>query len=180
MRKNLFTITALVAIIVAYVAIYLIGSFNEASNIKTSADRTINTGFDYNEIVKVIISVNGGVLQNVDGSVIVTIPPLKQDTEFTLSFSKSNYSVSSGIESPVTINISPDVDITSIEAAGTNPLLPITIQANFDPQYNLPVPYLINLQGKLQSVTLGRLDNTKHYFTMDTFHGGNYSWVYAN
>ena len=104
---------------------------------------------------------------------MVTIPPLKQDVEFTLSFKKSNFEVKSGVGSPVTISINPDLNLIDSPT-------PINIKVKYDAKYNLPVPYLIDEKNQLQAVDIGSLDKENHYFTMFTFHGGDYSWIYAN
>jgi hypothetical protein len=133
----------------------------------------IKSNFQYSEIVKEKIGINGGILQNMEKSVVVTIPQLKEETEFILSFKKSDFEVKSGIRSPIIINISPDIDFTNLAT-------PIKIKIKYDAKYNLPVGYLINEKNKLQSVNIGELDKENHYFTIYTFHGGDYSWVYAN
>jgi len=133
----------------------------------------IKSNFQYDEVVKEKIGVNGGILQNADKSVVVTIPPLQEETEFTLSFKKSDFEVKSGVGSPITINISPDINLT-------DSVTPIKIKIKYDAKYNLPVGYLVDKNNKLQSVDIGELDKEKHYFALYTLHGGDYSWIYAN
>lgn len=135
------------------------------------SDKT-ESNFQYGEVIKSKISINGGVIQNADKSVIVTIPPLKQETEFTLSFEKSNFEVRSGVGSPKTISISPDINLMDSPT-------PIKIKVKYDAGYNLPMPYLIDEKNQLQAVDIGDFDEANHYFTMFTFHGGDYSWIYA-
>ena len=136
------------------------------------ADHT-ESGFDFSEVVRMKIGTNGGILQNTEKSVIVTIPPLQQETEFTLSFKKSDFEVRSGVGSPVTIGIDPDIDIMRSH-------VPINIKVMYDARYDLPVPYLIDKENKLHLVGIGKMDRENHDFTMYTFHGGDYSWIYAN
>ncbi len=148
---------------------------NPQQNTATSAG-----GFNYDEIIKARISSKGGVLQNADGSVIVTIPPLSKDIDFTISFKRSDYKVSSGTASPVTIKIYPDVDLMAIGVSSASSPIPIEIKAKYDKQYNLMVPYLIHGKGRLSAVDLGSIDRKNNSFTMQTFHGGDYSWIYVN
>lgn len=136
-------------------------------------DNVSTVNFQYDEIIKSKIGVNGGILQNSEKSIIVSIPPLKKETELTLSFKKSNYAVRSGVGSPITINILPDINILDSP-------IPISIKVKYDSQYNLPVAYLIDKKNNLHSVDIGKIDKVNHYFTMYTFHGGNYSWIYVN
>lgn len=165
MNKKGFIHIVLVIIIIAVVAIgsgyFFFSGINKTEN-----------NFQYNEIIKEKIGVNGGILQNAEKTVIVTIPPLKKETEFTLSFKRSDFEVRSGIGSPVTISIYPDINLMDSPT-------PINIKVKYDAKYNFPVPYLINKKNKLRSVDLIENDKKNHYFTMNTFHGGNYSWIYA-
>jgi len=131
------------------------------------------SNFQYGEVIKEKIGVNGGILQNAEKSVIVTIPPLEKETEFTLSFKKSDFEVRSGVRSPVTINIYPDINLMDSPT-------PVTIKVKYDEQYNLPVGYLIDEKNKLHAVDSGEIDRENHYFIMLTFHSGNYSWIYAD
>ncbi|MBI5872617.1 MAG: hypothetical protein HZB36_00520 [Candidatus Omnitrophica bacterium] len=140
---------------------------------ETQQSNKIESNFQYSEVIKNKIGINGGIMQNAEKSVIVTIPPLKQETEFTLSFKKSNFEVKSGIGSPVTISIYPDINLMDSPT-------PINIKVKYDAKYNLPVPYLIDEKNKLHVVDIGGLDKENHYLTMYTFHGGDYSWIYAN
>ena len=165
--------------ILAVVIVLLIGAVGyftfvkkSVAPVETQSNKT-ESSFQYNEVIKNTISINGGVLQNADKSVVVTIPPLKQDVEFTLSFKKSNFEVKSGVGSPVTISINPDLNLIDSPT-------PINIKVKYDAKYNLPVPYLIDEKNQLQAVDIGSLDKENHYFTMFTFHGGDYSWIYAN
>ncbi|NTV41520.1 MAG: hypothetical protein HGA61_04610 [Candidatus Moranbacteria bacterium] len=128
--------------------------------------------FNYNEVVKGKVGPNGGVIENHDKSVVVTFPPLKQEMNFTLSFKKSSYEVRSGVGSPVTIRISPDLNFMGS-------INPIAIRVKYSDKYDLPIAYLVDKENKLQTVDSGDMDRDKHYFTMYTFHGGDYSWIYA-
>ncbi len=130
--------------------------------------------FRVDEVIKETIGVNGGILQNADKSVVITIPPLKQDTEFTLSFKRSNFEVRAGVGSPITISLYPDINLMD------SPPTPIKIKVKYDAQYNLPMGYLIDENNKLHVVDFGGIDKENHYFTMLTFHGGNYSWICTN
>jgi len=165
----------LVVVIVAIVAIggYFLFSKKSVTPAGTQQSNKAESNFQYGEVIKNKIGINGGIMQNAEKSVIVTIPPLKQETEFTLSFKKSNFEVRSGIGSPVTISINPDINLIDSPT-------PINIKVKYDAKYNLPVPYLIDEKNKLHSVDMGGLDKENHYFTMYTFHGGDYSWIYAN
>jgi len=133
---------------------------------------TFENNFQYGEIVTSTIGSAGGVLENADKSIVVTIPPaaLTQTTTLTLSFKRSDYAVAAGVGSPVTFTISPDVNFNSA----------VSMKVKYDPSYQLPVPYLIDNQNKLHVADLGNLDKQNYYFTMSTFHGGDYSWIYAN
>lgn len=134
--------------------------------------QTKEDNFQYGEIIKSRIGAGGGILQNTDKSVIVIIPPLKQETEFTLSFKRSDFEVRSGQGSPLTISIYPDISFADLSR-------PISIKIKYDARYNLPVPYRIDEENKLQSVDIEELDKENRYLTMYTFRGGNYSWIYA-
>ena len=167
----------IVLIIVIVISIVFGGYFfffkKSIAPAETQQSNEVEDNFQYDEVIKNKIDINGGVLQNADKSVIVTIPPLKQGIEFTLSFKKSNFEVNAGIGSPVTISISPDISIIDAPT-------PINIKVKYNTKYNLPIPYLIDEKNKLHVVNMGELDEENHYFTISTFHGGNYSWIYAN
>ena len=175
MNRKLFIIIILVIIIVSIIALggYFFFFKNPTTPISTQTQKPDKTEIDfaYGEVIKSKIGINGGVLQNADKSVIATIPPLKQATEFTLSFKKSNFEVRSGIGSPVTISLYPDISLIDSPT-------PISIKVKYDAKYDLPVPYLIDEKNKLHLVNMGNLDKENNYFTMLTFHGGDYSWIY--
>jgi hypothetical protein len=97
---------------------------------------------------------------------------LLKEEEFTLSFKKSNFKVKSGVGSPVTISIAPDINLMDSST-------PIIIKVKYDKRYRIPVPYFIDYKNKLHLVDLAQINKETHYFTMQTFHGGDYSWVYA-
>lgn len=130
--------------------------------------------FRYDEVVKARIGAVGGVLENADKSIVVTVPSLNPERELTLSFKKSDYPVNDGVRSPITIRISPDVDLMS----STIPMK-IRVKYTYIADHDLPIPYLIGQDDKMDLVDLGELDQQNHYFTIFTFHGGDYSWVYA-
>ncbi len=178
MNQKYFKIILVVVIIIIAVGIFYFFKNSSAPNTPQTqqSNQQINKSvdnFQYSEVIKEKVGVNGGILQNSDKSVIVIIPSLKKETEFTLSFKKSDFEVRSGVGSPVTIIISPDINLIDSPK-------PISIKVKYDSQYNLPVPYLIDENNKLHTVDIGELDKVNHYFTMYTFHGGNYSWIYAN
>lgn len=174
-QKGFANIALIVLVVIlAGVAGYFAFSKKSVAPVETQQSNKVESNFQYGEVIKNKIGINGGVLQNADKSVIVTIPPLKQETEFTLSFKKSNFEVKSGIGSPVTISINPDINLMD------SPTPIINIKVKYDAKYNLPVPYLIDEKNKLHSVDVGGLDKENHYFTVYTFHGGDYSWIYAN
>jgi hypothetical protein len=127
--------------------------------------------FQYGEVIKSKIGIKGGIIKNVDETVIVVIPSVKQEREFTLSFKKSTFEVKDGFGSPVMICISPDISLM-------DPPIPIKIKVKYDTKY-LPVPYLIDDKNKMHVAQLAAIDKETHYFTFDVFHGGDYSWVYA-
>jgi hypothetical protein len=127
--------------------------------------------FQYGEVIKSKIGVKGGIIKNADETVIVIIPSLKEEREFTLSFKKSTFEVKAGFGSPVTICLSPDISLV-------DPPIPIRIKVKYDTKY-LPVPYLIDDKNKMHVAQLAAVDKDTHYFTFDAFHGGDYSWVYA-
>jgi hypothetical protein len=61
---------------------------------------------------------------------------------------------------------------------------PIKIRVKYDdkidiPTPYIPVPYFIDEKNKLDVAQLSELDQENHYFTIDTFRGGDYSWIYA-
>jgi len=172
MNKKYLANILLILIVIAIIIICGYFFYFKNTNIIKNPSQQSTLQFNYGEIIKEKIGVNGGILQNAEKSVIVTIPPLKQETEFTLSFKKSNFEVKSGMGSPITINISPDINL--IDSS-----IPITIKAKYDAQYDLPVPYLIDENNNLHIVNTGKIDRENHYFIMLTFHGGNYSWIYA-
>ncbi|MFH1232439.1 MAG: hypothetical protein V1651_01065 [Patescibacteria group bacterium] len=175
MNQKGFVNIILIVIIVAIIALggYFLFSKRSVAPVETQQSNKAESNFQYGEVIKNKIGTNGGIMQNAEKSIIVTIPPLKQETEFTLSFKKSNFEVRSGLGSPVTINISPDINLMDSPT-------PISIKVKYDAKYNLPVPYLIDEKNKLHAVDIGGLDKENHYFTMYTFHGGDYSWIYAN
>jgi hypothetical protein len=147
--------------------------YNEMNRIfKIFGVKSLNLGDNahINEIIKGKVGLNGGVLQNSDKSVIVTIPSLKQETEFTLSFKKSDFEVTSGVRAPIIISISPDLKLAK----------PISIKVKYDSRYKLLTPYLIDQNNKLRPVDIEELNKINYYFTMSTFHGGSYSWIYHN
>ena len=172
MNKKYLANIFLILIIIAIIIICGYFFYFKNTNIVKNPAKQSTSQFNYGEIIKEKIGINGGILQNAEKSVIVIIPPLKQETELTLSFKKSNFEVKSGVGSPITINISPDINLTDSS-------IPITIKAKYDAQYDLPIPYLIDENNNLHIVTIGEIDRENHYFTMLTFHGGNYSWIYA-
>lgn len=173
-RKYFIGLILTIIIIIAIGGYFLFVKKVIAPNIKQQNLQFNNTedNFNYDEIVKEKIGVNGGILQNADKSVIVTIPPLKQNIELTLSFKKSNFEAKSGIRSPITISIYPDINTTDTST-------PIEIRVKYNSQYDLPVPYLIDGNNNLHLANIGNFDKQNHYFTMLTFHSGNYSWIYA-
>lgn len=133
--------------------------------------------FKYDEVLKAKIGRAGGTITNMDETISVKFPATKEVREFTLSFKENDLVVdSSSSWAPVVINISPDVDLSNYD--------PIEIKVKFDDRYSLPVPYLIgeaksDRDNGLRAVNIGNLDNVNHYFTIYTFHGGSYSWTYA-
>jgi len=127
--------------------------------------------FQYGEVIKSKIGIKGGIIKNADETIRVIIPSLKEEREITLSFKKSTFEVNDGIGSPVTISISPDINLMRSP-------IPIKIKVKYDTKY-LPVPYLIDDKNKMNLAQLTALDKETHYFTIDTFHGGDYSWVYT-
>lgn len=163
-KRTIITLFVLLVLVIAGAIGYFV--FVKKSTTLTSSN------FQYSEVIKNKIGINGGVIQNAEKSVIVTIPPLKQEMEFTLSFKKSNFEVKSGIGSPVTISIYPDINLMDLPT-------PINIKVKYDARYNLPVPYLIDEKNSLHAVDIGGMDRENHYFTIYTFHGGDYSWIYA-
>ncbi len=175
MKPWKYLIVALLVLAAIGVRVYIV--FSQKDEV---AKPVVQSGFDYNEVLTAAVGRQGVVLKNKDGSVVVTIPPLTKDTQISVSFKQSDYKVSSGVRAPMTIVISPDVDIMSLYAGDANTVKPITINAAFDAIYNLPVPYLINTNGRLSAANIDSLDNIAHRFVISTFHGGNYSWVYAN
>lgn len=166
MAKKKILLIGLGVIVIIGVVIVALKIVNTRLNLTSS-------NFQYDEIIKSKIGIAGGIIQNAEKSVIVTVPPLKQETEFILSFKKSDFEVKSGIGSPVTISVYPDINLMDSPT-------PITIKVKYDARYNLPVPYLIDENNKLHVVDLKGIDKENHYFTMYTFHGGDYSWIYAN
>ena len=122
MNQKGFANIILIIVIVAIIALGGYFLFSKKSPTLTESN------FQYGEVIKEKIGVNGGVIQNAEKSVIVTIPPLKQETEFTLSFKKSNFDVKSGIGSPVTISIYPDINLMDSPT-------PINIKVKYDAQY---------------------------------------------
>jgi hypothetical protein len=133
---------------------------------------TVNN-FDYEEIVTGSIGKEGGTLTNRGGTISAIIPPLQKASEISLSFKKSSYEVVSGERSPITVNISPEnfLDKESI--------IPIKIIVKLGGQYALPVPYLIDEKNKLHLAQLTQVDREKNIFTIETFRGGDFSWVYV-
>jgi len=127
--------------------------------------------FQYGEVIKSKVGIKGGIIKNADETVMVIIPSLKAEREITLSFKKSNFKVNDGIGSPVTICLSPDINLMPSPH-------PIKIKVKYDTKY-LPVPYFIDDKNKLHVAQLMGMDKETHYFTIDTFHGGDYSWVYV-
>ena len=169
MDRKGFAHTLIVLIIVAILAIGISVWYISR---KSSIPSTFANNFQYGEIVTSTMGSAGGILENSNKSIIVTIPPaaLTQTTTLTLSFKRSDYAVAAGIGSPITFTIDPDVNFNSA----------ISVKIKYDPSYQLPVPYLIDDQNKLHAVDLGNLDKQNYSFTMGTFHGGDYSWIYAN
>lgn len=160
-------------IIVIIITIIMAGYFLFFRKEKPIAEIKVENYFKYNEIIKRKIGTSGGILENKEKSIIITFPPLNQETEITLSFKKSNFEVKAGVGSPITINISPNINLPSSS-------VPIIIKVKYDGRYDLPIPYLIDEKNKLHLVNLGEIDAKNNYFTILTFHGGNYSWIYAN
>ena len=144
----------------------------EIQNQQSESESDFYNNFQYNEIISKKIGSKGGVLENAEKSIIVTFPPLEQEIEITLSFKKSEFKARSGIRSPVTINISPNITFNII-----NQERPISIKANYDSSYVLPVPYYINEKKELRPIQLRDMDAKNNYFIMETFHGGDFSWV---
>jgi hypothetical protein len=130
--------------------------------------------FRYDEVVRAKIGADGGTLRNADGSVVVTVPPLDREKEVVLSFKRSDFQARAGIASPVTVRLSPDAILPA------DATVPISIRVKYDPRYTLPVPYLIDGKGRLQLVDIESLDRNGHSLAMATFHGGDYSWIYAD
>jgi len=161
---------ASIILVLAIVIVVAIGGY--LLFCKKPAMPIAENNFQYDEVIKNKIGINGGVLQNTEKSIIITIPPLRQETEFTLSFKRSNFEVRSGVGSPVTISIYPDINLM-------NTPTPIKIKVKYNSQYNLPMAYLIDEKNKLHAVDIVEWDKENHYFTMCTFHGGDYSWIYA-
>lgn len=136
------------------------------------AESDFQNNFQYDEVISKKIGSGGGVLENADKSIIATFPPLEQEIEVKLSFKKSEFKARSGARSPVTINIYPDITFNFI-----NPDASISIKAKYDSRYALPVPYYINEKKELRPIQLKELDAENNYFIMDTFRGGDFSWV---
>ncbi len=165
-------------IVLAIVAIAAVGAHffilkKSAFPIRVGQVDQTESSFDFGEVVKIKIGTNGGIIQNIERSVTITIPPLQQETEFTLSFKRSNFKVKSGIGSPMTISIYPDIDLMHSP-------VPINIRVTYDARYGLPVPYFVDKENRLHLVNIGALDRENHNLTMNTFHGGDYSWIYSN
>ena len=173
MNKKFFLYLSLILVIIIIILIFGYWFLVVKSNSSLAPSKQTENNFQYNEIIKKTIGTKGGVLENSDKSVIVTIPPLKQDTEITLGFKRSGFVVRAGVGSPITISLSPNISLVDSKT-------PISIKVKYSSDYNLPVPYLVDNNNKLQSVDLGNLDKQDHYFTILTFHGGDYSWVYAD
>ena len=169
MNRNGFAPIFVIAVIVVILAIGL-GFWCISS--KSSAHSTFENNFQYGEIVTSTIGSAGGVIKNSDDSIMVIIPPaaLSQSTTLTLSFRRSDYAVKAGVGSPVTFTIYPDIGLNSA----------VNIKIKYDPLYQLPIPYLINSQNKLEVADLRNIDKEDNSFTMVTFHGGSYSWIYGD
>ena len=131
------------------------------------------------EILNAEIDTDGSVLQAKDDNgqwVIVNIPQgaVKQKTKIDLNLEKSTYKIRSGVKSSLSFSISPDISFDQ----------PVRITIVYDKKYSCDkitviVPYLINEDNSLSAAQLVGLYKNQNIFTMDTFHGGTYSWVYV-
>jgi hypothetical protein len=146
---------------------------------KCDDERKIDFVLPVTEILSVEIDTNGGILQGKDSSgqwVIINIPAgaVKQKTKIDLTFEKSTYQVRAGIKSPFIFKITPDIFFEQS----------ISITVLYEKKYScnkitVVVPYLVEEDNALRPAQLTGLYKNQNIFTMDTFHGGTYSWVYV-
>lgn len=178
LSKFLILIPALV-LILAGCAKQSINDRNGQTSVKKCDDeRRIDFELPATEIFSAEIDANGGVLQGEDSSgqwVIINIPSgaVKQRTKIDLTFEKSAYQAKSGIKSPLTFKITPDISFEQ----------PVRITVLYEKKYSCDkiiviTPYLIEADNTLRPAQLVGLYKNQNIFTMDTFHGGAYSWIY--
>lgn len=151
----------------------------QSDNSSCDDDRNFAFVKPTSEILTADIDTNGGVLQAKDDDgqwIVINIPPnsLKQKTKINLSLKKSTYKVRSGIGSPLSFTISPDISFDQ----------PIRATIVYDKKYSCDkiltlVPYLVKEDNTLDATQLVGLYKNQNIFTMDTFHGGTYSWIYV-
>lgn len=132
-----------------------------------------------NEILSAEIDSSGGILQATDNNgqwIIVTIPPgaIKQKTKINLNLKESNYKINSGLKSPLSFSITPDIAFDQ----------PIKATILYDKKYScdkisVVIPYFIDQNNSLSPAQLIGLYKNQNILMMDTFHGGTYSWVYS-
>jgi hypothetical protein len=172
-----------------FFALLLAGCAN-SNNKNTQSEQSDNSSCDNNErtiafekptteILTAEIDTDGGVLQAKDDNgqwVAINIPPgsVEQKTKISLDFKKSTYEVKSGVKSPLSFTISPDISFNQ----------PVRATIVYDKKYScenisVVVPYLIDNDNTLSAAQLIGLYKNQNIFTMDTFHGGTYSWVYV-
>jgi hypothetical protein len=179
-KRNLYLITFL------FFTLFLSGCDNLSNNKNAQSN---NTNCDdesaiifekpTREILTAEINSNGGVLQAKDDNgqwVVVDIPSgaVKQKTKISLSLKESDYQIRSGVRSPLSFTVLPDISFDQ----------PIRATVIYDTKYSCDkiitiVPYLIKEDNTLSVAQLFGLYKNQNIFTMDTFHGGTYSWVYV-
>lgn len=130
------------------------------------------------EILTAEIDTEGGVLQTKDDNeqwVIINIPPgaVKQKTKINLKLEKSSYEVRSGVKSSLNFTVFPDISFDQ----------PVRATVVYDKKYSCDkftviVPYLVEENNSLSPAQLIGLYKNQNIFTMETFHGGTYSWIY--
>ena len=150
-----------------------------SNNSNCDNEKIIAFEIPVNEILSAEIDANGGVLRGKDDAgqwVVVNIPPsaVKQKTKIILSLEKSTYKVRSGVKSSLSFSITPDISFNQ----------PVRATIVYDKKYSCDkiltvVPYLIKEDNSLSAAQLVGLYKNQNIFTMDTFHGGTYSWVYV-
>ncbi len=151
----------------------------QSNNSSCDNEKTIAFETPANEILSAEIDVNGGVLRGKDNAgqwIVINIPPgaVKQKTKINLSLEKSAYQVRSGVKSPLSFSITPDIIFDR----------PVRATIVYDKKFSCDkistiVPYLIKEDGSLSAAQIVGLYKNQNIFTMDTFHGGTYSWVYV-